>query len=269
MKGRLAEVDRLAPGWRPDSARFWDRRAPTFARTWSCDDARGDPFLRRLKQVTRRTGTVLDVGCGAGRFALSLAPRVRSVTAVDVSPAMLRALRRRGREAGITNVATVAGLWPDVEVARHDVVFSAFVLPLVVDAARFLRRLEATATERVLLYLGAFSNDVILDPLWRHFHDKPRRPGATYLDALAVLREMGIRPEVEVVEVPFRAHFNDLGSAVKEYRELLLLPDTAASRRELRELLAHWLVPRRGGLAPPVSTVAAAIISWEPSQRHG
>lgn len=267
MKGRLAEVERLAPGWRPDAARFWDRRAPTFARTWSCDDARGDPFLRRLKQATRSSSTVLDVGCGAGRFALSLAPRVRSVTAVDVSPAMLRALRHRGREAGISNVTTVTGLWPDVEVARHDVAFSAFVLPLVVDAPRFIRTMEAAATDRVMLYLGAFSNDVILDPLWRHFHDRPRRPGATYLDAVAVLREMGIEVEVEVVEVPFRAHFQDLASAVKEYRELLLLPDTAASKRELGVLLGDWLVARKGGLAPPVRTVAAAIVSWEPCRR--
>lgn len=38
---------------------------------------------------------VLEVGCGTGRVTGTLAPRVRSVTAVDLSPDMLRRARRK------------------------------------------------------------------------------------------------------------------------------------------------------------------------------
>jgi ubiquinone/menaquinone biosynthesis C-methylase UbiE len=48
------------------------------------------------------TSTVVDLGAGTGQFALAAARRFGHVTAVDVSPAMLRMLRDRA--AGLTNL---------------------------------------------------------------------------------------------------------------------------------------------------------------------
>jgi SAM-dependent methyltransferase len=48
---------------------------------------------------------VLDVGCGAGRVTIAIAPRVGSVTAVDISSASVEALRRYVAQHGLTNVA--------------------------------------------------------------------------------------------------------------------------------------------------------------------
>jgi ubiquinone/menaquinone biosynthesis C-methylase UbiE len=49
---------------------------------------------------------VADVGCGPGFFTLPLAQRLRRgrVLACDIQPEMLEAARRRGDEAGLTNV---------------------------------------------------------------------------------------------------------------------------------------------------------------------
>jgi ubiquinone/menaquinone biosynthesis C-methylase UbiE len=51
--------------------------------------------------------TVVDLGAGTGRFALAAAPHVHRVVAVDVSPAMLSALRERTAEARLRNVECV------------------------------------------------------------------------------------------------------------------------------------------------------------------
>src|SRR5690348_3108856 len=51
--------------------------------------------------------TLVDLGAGTGRLALAAAPHVRRVVAVDVSPAMLAALRGRAAEAGLANVECV------------------------------------------------------------------------------------------------------------------------------------------------------------------
>ena len=53
------------------------------------------------------TSAVVDLGAGAGQFALAAARRFRLVTAVDVSPAMLAALRERAAAAGLANLACV------------------------------------------------------------------------------------------------------------------------------------------------------------------
>jgi SAM-dependent methyltransferase len=225
----------------------------------------GDPFLARLLRLTGSRTTVLDVGSGPGRFSLAIAPRVAEVVAVDPSPAMLAILRGRAERSRITNVVTLEGRWEDVEVAPADVAFASYVLPIVDDAPRFLGKLDASARRHALLYLGAFSMDGILDPLWRHFHGGPRRPGPSWLDALDVLRETGIDPRVEVVEVRTHTRFASLADAVEDYRDLLALPDDDDVRRRLGELLRTWLVTRGGELRLPVATLPAAVIRWRPT----
>jgi len=48
--------------------------------------------------------TVLDVGTGAGRIALALAPLCRRVVGIDTAAAALEQARRRAGAAGITNI---------------------------------------------------------------------------------------------------------------------------------------------------------------------
>ena len=261
---RLEEMERLSAGLGLLSGHFWDRRADRYAANVNLADTEGDPFMRRLRQITGPSSSAIDVGAGTGRFALCLAPGVRQVTAVDPSAAMLAILRRDAERLGLTNVTTVLGTWEDAGTPPADVVFSAFVLPVVPDAPRFLKKLEAAARHHALLYLGAYCGDAVLDPLWRHFHGAPRAPGPSYLDALAVLRELGVSPKVKVVEIANRRRFSTLDDAVEHYRDGLLLPDEPGVRRELAGLLTTWLLGRRGALRPPLRAVPAAIIHWRP-----
>jgi len=261
---RLAEVERLSPGSGSLSGAFWDRRADRYAANVKSTDVEDDPFVRRLRHAAVPEGTAIDVGAGTGRFALALAPGVRRVTAVDPSAGMLAILRRDADQVGVTNVATVQGTWEEAATEVADVVFSAFVLTLVADARRFVGKLDAAARDHVLLYLGAYCGDAVLDPLWRHFHGAPRAPGPSYLDALAVLRELGIAPRVKVVEIVNRRRFATIDEAVEHYRDALLLPDTPDARDELAALLATWLLGRRGALRSPLRATPAAIIGWRP-----
>ncbi|MGI9023099.1 MAG: class I SAM-dependent methyltransferase [Acidimicrobiales bacterium] len=265
VRARRAEIERLDPGRSgPTDGGYWDRRADRFAACLS-DPLTGDAFLARLRRLTGSRTTVIDVGSGPGRFALALAPRVAGVVAVDPSRAMLDLLREQARRRGLANVAVAAGRWDEVDVEPADVVFASYVLPVVADAPAFLAKMDATARRHALLYLGAFTNDAIVDPLWRHFHGRPRRPGPTWLDVADVLREMGIDAKVEIVEVPNRARFASLGEAVDDYRDLLALPDTTETREELRRLLRSWLVGPAHALRTPVATLPAAVVRWRPT----
>lgn len=53
------------------------------------------------------TSVVVDLGAGTGAFTLAVAPHVRSVVAVDTSPAMLDVLRARVAAARSANVECV------------------------------------------------------------------------------------------------------------------------------------------------------------------
>ena len=261
---RLEEMERLSPGLGSLDCEFWDRRADRYAANMPPADADGDPFLRPLRRFTSPSSTAIDVGAGTGRFTLPLAAGVRHVTAVDPSAAMRAILRREARRRGVTNLTLVPGTWEEADTAVADVAFSSFVLPLVADARAFLTKLDAAARRHAFLYLGAFSGDAVLDPLWRHFHGTPRVPGPSYIDAIAVLRECGVEPEVQVVEIANRKRFPTIGEAVEYYRDGLLLDDSPEVKDELEGLLASWLMGRKGALRSPMRTMPAAILHWMP-----
>ncbi len=71
-----------------------------------------DEVLDHLLPLARPNDTWLDIGAGAGRYALPLALRVREVVALDPSPGMLAALREQAAEHRIANVRAVEGRWP-------------------------------------------------------------------------------------------------------------------------------------------------------------
>lgn len=58
-----------------------------------------------LGQLPRPCRRALDVGCGAGAFAVKLAQRVGTVDALDRSPVMIEAARR----ATPSNVTCILG----------------------------------------------------------------------------------------------------------------------------------------------------------------
>lgn len=269
VRARLAEMERLEPGRGTTGPDYWNaRRARRFADHMN----RGvdeDPLLARLRRQVGRRSSFLDVGAGTGRFALALAPRVAHVTAVDPSPPMLAVLKGEARRRGISNVDCVTAPWREADVSRADVSLCSFVLPLIEDAAGFLAKLDAVTDHRCFVYMNGASGDVLIDPFWRHFHGRSRRPSPTYLDAVDVLEQIGVRADVEVVPVRTHSHYTTLAAAAKAYREMLVLPDTAAVRAELRRLLASWLVEQDGRLRPPVSSWPAAVISWGAAERSG
>lgn len=98
----------------------------------------------------RPSDVCVDLGAGTGFVALALAPRVASVLAVDIAPAMAEDLSQRAREAGLRNVSTVVCDLSDLRLpeASADLIVSSYALhhlltpdkrALVTQAARWLR----------------------------------------------------------------------------------------------------------------------------------
>jgi hypothetical protein len=76
------------------------------------------------------------------------------------------------------------------------VVVCHHVLHNVVDLPPFLRALTAAARCGVVVEMLAQHPMAWLDPLWERFHDLHRPRPATDADAVAVLAELGVMPEV-------------------------------------------------------------------------
>jgi SAM-dependent methyltransferase len=157
-----------------------------------------DPVVNTIAAWLTPESTVLDVGGGAGRYALPLALQAKQVTVVDPSPSMLEALGRSCDEAGIANVTAVEANWEDADVAAHDVVFCANVVYGVAAIEPFVRKMEASATDRVAIVLFMDAPLSRMSPIWEAVHGEKRVDMPGLPELLHVLWEMGIYPNVEM-----------------------------------------------------------------------
>ena len=135
----LAGLEALREARRVNKRAYFDRVAASFGeqllpgRTW-------EGLARSLLRLAPRA-RYADLGIGDGLLTLMLAEVAEVVTAVDVSPEMLRQLALRAKQKGIGNIETVEG---DIESlplpdASHDVVVLSQALHHAHDPARALR----------------------------------------------------------------------------------------------------------------------------------
>ena len=73
-----------------------------------------DEVLDHVLPLARADDRWLDIGAGAGRYALPLALRVQGVIAVEPSDGMRSALEELAVEHAIANVRTIDDRWPPV-----------------------------------------------------------------------------------------------------------------------------------------------------------
>jgi 2-polyprenyl-3-methyl-5-hydroxy-6-metoxy-1,4-benzoquinol methylase len=243
-----------------------DRWEP-FSSFFKADPRRTDDMeVNRLAQEVTPTTTLLDVGAGAGRFALPLALRCKHVTVVEPSPSMGETLRHLAAEAGIENLTVVARPWHEAEVEPADVVLSAHVIYSIEDIGSFVMKLAAHARQRVCMPTFMRPPRARYAPFWPWVHgeDKQELPGAAEL--MQVLWELGIYPNLEMyAPIPFRP-FRDWQRALDALRpRLFVTPDTEQDTRlqqAMRELLTET---PEGYVIKGLLPVRLALISWQPA----
>jgi|FaiFalFF_MnMetaG_3_1042247.scaffolds.fasta_scaffold00217_13 SAM-dependent methyltransferase len=253
---------RRAQGEEPDD--FW-RPFVSFFRQ---DPHRADdPALAALVRRVRPEDTVLDVGGGAGRFALPLALRCRGVTVVEPSPSMVAALEEGMREAGIGNITVVRSRWEEASVPTHSVVLCSHVLYGIEEVDAFVRKLVAHTGRLLLILMFMEAPIAVFSRAWRLVRRERRidLPGLRLL--LPVLWEMGIYPDLEMVqEAPPRA-FPDREAAVEELRRRLYIRPGSPEEVRLQRLLPRLLEEAPGGFRlKGVGTRWEGLLIWPPEK---
>jgi SAM-dependent methyltransferase len=244
------------------NADYWGKRAKTYRQALH-ERVDEDPFLRRVVEAVTADSTVIDAGAGTGRHTLALAPLVRRVVAVDPSAAMLALLAEDVEAQGLGNVEIVQAEWLSAAVDPAGIVLCSHVLYPIGDVMPFIRKLEASATDRVFVYLRTDPLPTDLG-LWTEFYGAPLQRQPVHMDLINLLAQNGIFADVEVVEHRFTWTFADIDEAQEHVRNSLILPeDDAATSAKLRRLLEERLVRWPGDrLGPELDLARSAIISW-------
>lgn len=125
-----------------DDQHFWDRVARKYARDTIKDMVGYTRTLESTRQRLRKDDIVLELGCGTGTTALSLAPTVARIVGSDVSGEMIAIAREKARAQDCGNVEFV--VWSaDRDTGAQssfDAVLAFSVLHLIADRSAALRQ---------------------------------------------------------------------------------------------------------------------------------
>lgn len=124
-----------------DDSRFWDRAARKYAASPIADVAGYERTLERTRHFLSTSDTALEIGCGTGTTALSLAPSLGRLVATDISPEMIAIAREKAQAEGRGNVEFLvatpdSGPWPD---QHFDAVLAFNLLHLIAAREAALR----------------------------------------------------------------------------------------------------------------------------------
>ena len=228
-----------------------------------------EPALAHLLALTDRTQTWLDIGAGAGRYALPLALAVRKVIAVEPSASMRRALRAGIDEHGIDNVAVIAGAWPESlgsleTLPAADLSLIAHVGYDIEEIGPFLDAMEAATADRCVAVLTDISPASVADPFWPLVHGESRVPLPAMPDLLALLHARGRRTEVERMARQPRT-FDSVTALTAFLRRQLFIEEGGEKDVHFRAILPDMIVQRDGGWTltnGPAGSIG--IVEWHP-----
>ncbi len=175
----------------------WHRDVQAFhqrvIRRWQSPDSSRQFVRSSLQQFPN--SSLLDIGAGSGSWSCMLANDARSVTALDVSAHMLEFCQQQIDEAGLKNVKTVLGAWPDTQVESHDISLCSHAMYGSPDLKAFIRAIQAVTRKRIILLMRAPLLTGIMAQasqlVFGYPFDSPN-----YSVAINILLEMGIFPNV-------------------------------------------------------------------------
>lgn len=224
-----------------------------------------DPVLNALYDALPEGATVLDVGGGAGRFALPLATRARHVTVVEPSTDSCEALQSRAAEAGLSNITVINESWEDAEAPAADMVLCSLVLHHVADAAPFVAKLQRHATGHVAIVEMMETPGALEVPFYERVHGSAPTPLPGLPDVLRLLWALDIYPDVSMLTAEPAVLDNDGGGALDQLRRRLgVEPGTEADDR-LRAAADELLEETDAGImVRGVRPRRTAVVTWRP-----
>ena len=196
--------------WNGKAAHFGELKLPT------PQNSIGMRLIQKEKMV-KPGSSVLDVGCGGGRFSFALEQMGANVLGVDFSPNMIEECHRNKAERNAYAQFQVCN-WHTVDVAANgwengfDLVL-AHMTPAIASAEAFLK-LSQASRDWCMMVKPTRRNSVVLDGLYTYLGMEPegKNMNKTLSYALDLLHLKGINAKLdyEKQERKYEYHLEDV-----------------------------------------------------------
>ncbi|MDX1472700.1 MAG: methyltransferase domain-containing protein [Reinekea sp.] len=148
------------------TAKFWEKIADRYARQPVADEQSYQTKLAKTREYLTPDSTVLEFGCGTGTTAITHAPYVKHIHAIDIADNMLQYGREKAAKANVSNIS-----FEQATIEEFQAPASSFDMVLGLSILHLLRDPQ-TAINKVFTLLkpgGVFvSSTVCIDERQRY-----------------------------------------------------------------------------------------------------
>ncbi len=153
------------------TVKFWDKQATNYDKSEERFDPPFVKILNKTKKYLKKNDIILDLGCATGSKTFQLAPKVKKVIGIDISPKMIDSAKKKSKDLKIKNTEFFSGSIFDKKLTKgsYNVIVSFGVLHLLKENDKVTKRV----------------NDLL-------------KPGGYFISTTACLKEkMSIRSRIE------------------------------------------------------------------------
>ena len=169
VRGNREQAERLRE--EPDAG---DHYAP-IAAAFRADPRRtDDTTLAALQAIAEPDDVWVDVGAGAGRFALGLALCVREVIAIEPSAGMRAEFEEIRAQHGIENARVFDQRWPTADPPRGDIAMISHVGYDIEPIGELLDTMERSAERECVAVMFEQAPGGLFHELWPAVHGEPQ-----------------------------------------------------------------------------------------------
>lgn len=158
-----------------------------------------DANLQALASLIERDDVIVDIGGGSGRLSLPFASDCREIVNVEPSAAMGRGFLANAARAGIGNIRLIESDWLEAAPPSGTLALAAHVTYFIRDIVASIEKMQRAGPRRAIILVNEPPPPSWNRVLFELVHGEVEAivPGRTEL--VAVLREMGIAPELRVL----------------------------------------------------------------------
>lgn len=126
------------------SANFWDKRAQSYDSNITAHNLQYQRIIDKTISLVEKGATVLDFGCASGEISRGIAPYVKSLHGVDISPQMIHLANQKAMENQADNLKFSVMDIMDVQLdtCQFDIIIAFNILHLVDDAHAVINRIH-------------------------------------------------------------------------------------------------------------------------------
>jgi hypothetical protein len=193
----------------------------------------------------KNSWSVLEIGPGPGVLTIPLAKKVRNITAIEPSSAMIRKLMEHIIENALDNITIIHKEWESVneaEIERYDLVLASYCLDMT-DIQKCLEKMCRASIKEVHLwwFLGETHWEKIQKEV--KIQNLMETPKADIL--INILLEMGYHPEMEILHgTSFPNRFEKTEDAHQRIKGILNIPSgTPLPENAIAYVEKNWKNP--------------------------